>query len=1257
MLFKFYHSARFIRDRTTMSLMALSLIGLVWYVPYTWIKSKRKSVVAKFRVKMSGDGYWRLIREKVNAMALQASSTPLRRAVEIAVPPKGPVRGALVHAMLTGLAHSLGPGPWTEDERFQSALKRAFVDNGGRGFSQLELSESREALKQLGVAMAVPTTAVSWRRPSTPTRMAVHEITTLINRSGAEGFTVDRANLVRLVVNALDGPKGSSRDVATLVWGCGKLGVDLREELTPLVGPMAQLSSKDAAMVLWGWAKMASSASSSSSLQDTGEVDEPSSQDSGISRILEELPRIRSSFTGVELANVIWALARLRLFTPMFTTLLVQAADPPPPGDPAAVISPTGMSSITWAAGLARVSSGGEAPPLEVTKGLYHMTISSLHSMDPPCVVSAIWGLGSLGMLHTTGALPYQVVMAIEDSATAFDMDNLKSVLQFTWMDPSVTACLGPEVVYRLASSTQPPTWTRSIPQICLYLSRGALQTAVELAQAMQSYLDRHLTGIAPSSVDAARMVAAFSNLSYLPAASTMAKLRALAEDGASSFYPNTYCMYAIALAQLNQAGYQLPACEEHLTIGQACSLVWAGAVVLIQGIEAIIGRVVATTTKEDERPSLPFARQAIAGLWARGMADEARRLVSMYPAGTLSENPGSSSLHADISQTLRLMGYGSVRDEVEVCGVYRADVVIGDLSIVIECDGDVHYLHSAAAAGNNHILIGSSVIKDKALAQAGWKVVRVSVTAWKNCKDAAAKQAMLRRLLDRSSSSSSRQVGKEMGRTPEQMKSIVNKVVNEAWFDTIDSLRALGPEEWTDLKLPKRLEMALQARLFSTTTTTTINTSRTVQPAAATSQSGSSRQSPSTPASTGDPAQPEFTEVQMMPPATFLQSADNLFDMARKINTGSSAEGDEAGSADTLPLLLQIVDNILAQPSNPKRRRIRLRNQKFSTAVGGCKDAMEFLKSLGFHLYPPQDPQYVACPVVYISRFTDAHYALGGTKASLPNTPGVFNPFVSSIGAAGQVASAPRLTEKGLAEKEAFAKELEQQKLLLKTGGTKPGTMDLNPKVFRQGSATAGMPRIEDVVKELNGRSELLDQDDDFELIKAQLSSIKDSLTSADRAFQSREKKEMDKLKSRTIHTACVIRVAFPDRLVLQLQFRPADTLASLHDAVGKFLSPEYKETEWYLYQTPPMHKIDRSSKRMLADEDLVPSALIRWGFEGLSNGGVSVTEQGPFLDDKMVAAWLEPRSPLYDGPIRRFLIGAPTGARGPCSSRWRDE
>ncbi|KAF4663106.1 hypothetical protein FOL47_005905 [Perkinsus chesapeaki] len=65
--------ARFIRDRTTMALMALSLIGLVWYLPYTWAKSKRRTVVARFEVKMSSDDYWRLIRDKVNEMSSEAS--------------------------------------------------------------------------------------------------------------------------------------------------------------------------------------------------------------------------------------------------------------------------------------------------------------------------------------------------------------------------------------------------------------------------------------------------------------------------------------------------------------------------------------------------------------------------------------------------------------------------------------------------------------------------------------------------------------------------------------------------------------------------------------------------------------------------------------------------------------------------------------------------------------------------------------------------------------------------------------------------------------------------------------------------------------------------------------------------------------------------------------------------------------------------------------------------------------------------------
>lgn len=561
--------------------------------------------------------------------------------------------------------------------------------------------------------------------------MAAHEVSTLISRSSEEGCTtLDRANLTRLISNALDGPKGSSRDVATLVWGCGKLGIDLRGELAPLVGSMTQLSPKDVAMVLWGWAKMASSLDKGESL-----VEAP------ISRMVDDyLPKAHHAFTGVELANVIWALARLRHFTPVFTTLLAQATHL------STSISPTAISSIVWAAGV-RLNAIGEGPPLEVIKGLYHSTLSSLYLMDPPCIASSIWGLGALGMIQET-LLPHQVVVVVENNAHAFDMDNLKSILQFTWMDPSITACLGPEFLQRLAASPQPVPWTHSLPQVCLYLSRGSLQSTLETAHALHSYLGSRLNAITPSAVDAARLVAAFSNLSYLPSHTILTKLMDIALEGASSFYPNTYCMYAIALAQLHQTGHRLPPCNESLTIDQACSILWTGVVLNIDGVESIMERVLACIAKEGDLPSLPFARQAIAGLWARGMVTEAQQLIGAYPAGTLTENPASSSLHTNISQTLRSMGYGNVRDEVEICGIYRADVVIDDLGIVIECDGDVHYLYSPDS-GCSDILIGSSVIRDKVFINAGWKVIRVSVAAWKNCKDAAGKVAMLRRLIN----------------------------------------------------------------------------------------------------------------------------------------------------------------------------------------------------------------------------------------------------------------------------------------------------------------------------------------------------------------------------------------------------------------------------------------------------------------------------------------------------------------------------
>lgn len=71
---------------------------------------------------------------------------------------------------------------------------------------------------------------------------------------------------------------------------------------------------------------------------------------------------------------------------------------------------------------------------------------------------------------------------------------------------------------------------------------------------------------------------------------------------------------------------------------------------------------------------------------------------------------------------------------------------------------------------------------------------------------------------------------------------------------------------------------MALQARLLSPNTIT--------RPSATTTQSisSSSTSGQSSSVSREATTTPTYTEVEVMPPATFLQSADNLFDMARKV-------------------------------------------------------------------------------------------------------------------------------------------------------------------------------------------------------------------------------------------------------------------------------------------------------------------------------------------------------------------------------------
>ena len=56
--------------------------------------------------------------------------------------------------------------------------------------------------------------------------------------------------------------------------------------------------------------------------------------------------------------------------------------------------------------------------------------------------------------------------------------------------------------------------------------------------------------------------------------------------------------------------------------------------------------------------------------------------------------------------------------------------------------------------------------------------------------------------------------VGGQLGRNEQEIRPLIKKVVEDSWYDSIDSLRGLSDSEWLELGLPPRFRQALQARL-----------------------------------------------------------------------------------------------------------------------------------------------------------------------------------------------------------------------------------------------------------------------------------------------------------------------------------------------------------------------------------------------------------------------------------------------------------
>lgn len=293
----------------------------------------------------------------------------------------------------------------------------------------------------------------------------------------------------------------------------------------------------------------------------------------------------------------------------------------------------------------------------------------------------------------------------------------------------------------------------------------------------------------------------------------------------------------------------------------------------------------------------------------------------------------------------------------------------------------------------------------------------------------------------------------------------------------------------------------------------------------------------------------------------------------------------------------------MLAAPEDMKKRNLRKANEAFHRKVGRHAAAVDFLVGVGFtEIDDPDTPgqagrnALLAMPVAYLSRLTDAHHTLalvaqrGGVVAP-PLPSNGFNPYragVQKTDMSNGVVGAKAWRDK--TERLHNEVKMMQQELQQKVEAAP--SVELRPTAFW----LAGGRRLEEVIRE-TAKKPAEDPSTDHALLM-QFASSKVAASGAKDTFESADKRRLAELSRARVHDTCVLRVIFPDKSVLQANFRAGDKGDHVMAHLGPLLAPHVRKASWYIYQSPPMKRL--SSTETLSAAGLTPGANMYLGFEG---------------------------------------------------------
>jgi len=148
---------------------------------------------------------------------------------------------------------------------------------------------------------------------------------------------------------------------------------------------------------------------------------------------------------------------------------------------------------------------------------------------------------------------------------------------------------------------------------------------------------------------------------------------------------------------------------------------------------------------------------------------------------------------------------------------------------------------------------------------------------------------------------------------------------------------------------------------------------------------------------------------------------------------------------------------------------------------------------------------------------------------------------------------------------------------------------------------------------------------------------------------FSTQAMRDLEALKRSRVYRRSLLRVQFPDRLILQANFSPIEKVSDVLDLVAaqlKGLGPGAAAPAVpYLYTTPPLRRLD--ADETLQNLGLVPAALVYLGWEGID--ATSAPPFAEYLNESALASVATQSEATADVPVGAPVAGPSESSAAP--------